>query len=110
MPTRKAVETRVLADIGKAHWHRVKDQIAEHTAASRQRPQPGAGVLVETYGTESLEPVSGIVEHAQDPVPWACSSRAHSRNPVQHDSQIHVVVDVHGAGGAGGELIHRCFR
>jgi len=67
----KPVRPGVLADVRKAKRLRIPDQLAEEPVASRERPDPGAGLLIDTDEEEALELLLCLVEDPQGGVAGA---------------------------------------
>jgi hypothetical protein len=80
----------VRADVVEPERHGIADELSEHAAARRQRPDGLALALVDAQRDESLECGARRVEHAERGVPRACQLARGLHDSLEHRVDVEV--------------------
>jgi hypothetical protein len=83
----------VLADVGQAERLGVDDQEAEDPESFGERPDAGAGLVVDADRDELREAGAGVIEHAQRAVAGVDERHRALDDPLEHGDDVEVGTD-----------------
>ena len=92
MVGREAGRGRMVGDVGQAKRLRVVDQLPEQALALRQRPDRGAGLLVDADGDEGGQ-ATRAVDHAERAVAGVGQMHGDLDDAVQDGLEVQVAAD-----------------